>query len=105
MRKRIGGRRRARMAIDTPVTLLTGVDLMAHLYRRAGFGATREEIEAALEQGYEATVEDLLHPERQPDLELDLIQRYYIDMKELRNIDPAQSYWVYRMINTRRPLE
>jgi uncharacterized protein (DUF1800 family) len=29
---------------------------LAHLYRRAGFGATFSEIEAALEQGYEQTV-------------------------------------------------
>src|SRR5207253_8219001 len=56
-------------------------------------------------KGYEATVEELLHPEEQPDLEEDLIFRYYIDMKEARQIDPAQSYWVYRMINTKRPLE
>ena len=30
--------------------------LMAHLMRRAGFGATREELEMYLAQGYEATV-------------------------------------------------
>jgi uncharacterized protein (DUF1800 family) len=81
------------------------VELIAHLYRRAGFGATRDEIEASLAKGYEATVEELLHPEAQPDLEEDLIFRYYVDMKESRQIDPAQSYWVYRMINTKRPLE
>ena len=31
--------------------------LMAHLMRRAGFGASREELDALVEQGYEATVE------------------------------------------------
>ena len=36
--------------------------LMAHLLRRAGFGATRQELEQYLEQGYEAVVESLLHP-------------------------------------------
>ena len=84
---------------------LTDLELMAHLYRRAGFGATREQIEMSLAKGYEATVEELLHPEAQPDLEEDLIFRYYVDMKESRQIEPAQSYWVYRMINTKRPLE
>jgi uncharacterized protein (DUF1800 family) len=84
---------------------LTGVELMAHLYRRAGFGATRDELEAALARGYEATVEELLHPELAPPLEEDLIYRYWPDMKESRQIDPAQSLWVYRMINTQRPLE
>jgi len=81
------------------------IALMAHLMRRAGFGAGRDEIEARAAKGYEATVEELLHPEAKPDLEYDLIYRYYVDMKESRQIDPAQSFWVYRMINTQRPLE
>src|SRR5438093_2733570 len=94
------------MAISSPeVKQLTDLEQMAHLYRRAGFGATRDELEAAVAKGYEATVEELLHPEAQEDLEEDLIFRYYVVMKESRQIDPAQSYWVYRMINTKRPLE
>src|SRR5919205_1820534 len=90
---------------STEVKKLTGIELMAHLFRRAGFGATRDQLEAALARGYEATVEELLHPENAPPLEEDLIFRYYPDMKEARQIDPAQSLWVYRMINTKRPLE
>ncbi len=94
------------MAIRSPeVKKLTDLELMAHLFRRASFGATRDELEAALARGYEATVEELLHPEAQPDVEEDLIFRYYVDMKEARQIDPGQAYWVYRMINTKRPLE
>jgi uncharacterized protein (DUF1800 family) len=84
---------------------LTDLELMAHLYRRAGFGGTRAEIEAAITRGYEATVEALLHPESQPDLDLDLIYRFYPDMKEEREIEITQAYWVYRMINSPRPLE
>ena len=38
------------------------IALMAHLMRRAGFGATREELEAYVAQGYDAVVEELLHP-------------------------------------------
>ena len=41
------------------------VALMAHLLRRAGFGASRDEIEARLTQGYEKTLEELLNPEEQ----------------------------------------
>ena len=94
------------MAISSPdVRTLTDLELMAHLFRRAGFGAIRDELEAALAKGYEATVEEVLHPEAKPDLEYDLVYRYYVDMKESRQIDPAQSFWVYRMINTQRPLE
>ena len=36
--------------------------LMAHLMRRAGFGATREELEKRVAKGYEATVEELIGP-------------------------------------------
>ena len=38
------------------------IALMAHLMRRAGFGATREELEALCEKGYENVVEELLNP-------------------------------------------
>jgi hypothetical protein len=92
-------------AISSPATGLTDLQLMAHLYRRAGFGATRDELEAAVARGYEATVEELLHPEQQPDLDLDLIYRFYPDMKEEREIEITQAYWVYRMINSPRQLE
>lgn len=87
------------------VKQLTDLELMAHLYRRAGFGATRDQLEASVAKGYEACVEELLHPENQPGLEEDLMFRYYIDFKEARNIETAQASWVYRMINTQRPLE
>ncbi len=52
------------------------IALMAHLLRRAGFGATRDQIEAKVAQGYEQTVEELLHPENQPAVEEDVIYRY-----------------------------
>ena len=42
------------------------ISLMAHLMRRAGFGAPLEELEARAAKGYEVTVEELLHPEEQP---------------------------------------
>ena len=35
---------------------------MAHLMRRAGFGATREELEQYVAKGYDATVEELINP-------------------------------------------
>jgi hypothetical protein len=43
--------------------------LLAHLMRRAGFSATREELEAYAAKDYAAVVEDLLHPERFPEVE------------------------------------
>lgn len=84
---------------------LSDLQLMAHLFRRAGFGATREELEAAVARGYEATVETLLHPEAAPPVEEDVFERYYLEAKESFQLDSAQTGWVYRMINTQRPLE
>ena len=34
--------------------------LMAHLLRRAGFGASREELEALVAKGYDEVVDDLV---------------------------------------------
>ncbi len=83
------------------------IDLMAHLMRRAGFGATREELETYVARGYEATVEELLHPESAPPAleDEDLVRRYHVDQNHLLLVESCQAYWLYRMINTRRPLE
>ena len=35
------------------------IAMMAHLLRRAGFGADRDELERLVDQGYEETVEQL----------------------------------------------
>ncbi len=82
------------------------IALMAHLMRRAGFGAGRDELEANVAEGYENVVERLLRPEsgggRMPD---DLIRRYHVDQSELRQLDGAGAYWMYQMITTEQPLE
>ena len=81
--------------------------LMAHLLRRAGFGAGRQELERYAAKGYEAVVEELLHPEDAPTAlaDEDLVRRYHIDQNSLIYVESCQAYWLYRMINTRRPLE
>ncbi len=81
------------------------IALMAHLMRRAGFGATRDELEAMVAKGYSAVVEDLLHTENQPDVDMDLMERYLPEYGELAGIESNQQAWVYRMINTKRPLQ
>ncbi len=55
------------------------IALMAHLMRRAGFGGTYQQVEAQVAKGYEATVEELLHPERQPEIERDMLDRVLIE--------------------------
>ena len=84
---------------------LDELSLMAHLFRRAGFGATYEELEESLAAGYEATVERLLHPEDAPEWDDALFRRYHVDQNSVMLIESAQSYWLYRMINSPRPLE
>ena len=53
------------------------VALLAHLMRRAGFGATRDDLEAMAEQGYEATVEQLIDYESQPAVDEYTLYRYH----------------------------
>ena len=81
------------------------IALMAHLMRRAGFGAPYQEVEARASKGYQATVEELLHPEKQPDMDIYLMRRYFTEMKITNITDGAQANWAFRMINTKRPLE
>ena len=79
--------------------------LMAHLLRRAGFGASHSELEDYLAKGYEATVEELLHPANSDHMPDDIIRRYHVDQSELRQPDAAGANWMYRMITTKCPLE
>ena len=83
----------------------TDIALMAHLLRRAGFGATRSELEAYLAQGYEATVDELLDPADVQSMPEDLIRRYHVDQSELRILDSMGSRWMYRMVTTDAPLQ
>ncbi len=76
--------------------------LVAHLMRRAGFGATSAELDALTsDKTYEEIVDDLVHPERFPELDTSYIDRYYGG--ELVAIHVGK--WLYRMVNTQRPLE
>ena len=75
----------------------TDKPLLAHLLRRAGFGATFQELDRYSQLRYEAVVNQLLHPELQPAIEEDVLERYYIDWKESRNIEGALTESVYRM--------
>ena len=81
------------------------IELMAHLMRRAGFSATRDELEEYVGKGYDAVVEELLHPVDPQNLPDDLIRRYHTDQHEMRQLSGAGAYWMYRMITTRCPLE
>ena len=79
----------------------TDLALAAHLMRRAGFGASRAELEELAERDYAEIVEDLLHPERFPDFPEDLLRRY----NDGEAIDVWASRWIFRMVNSPRQLQ
>ena len=82
------------------------VALMAHLMRRAGFGATRQELEERVAAGYEATVEELLSPEEQEPVDIYEFWRYFNYQWKPGTLGGiGQSGWVWRMINTKAPLQ
>ena len=84
------------------------IALMAHLMRRAGFGAPRAELEERVARGYEATVEELLEPEKHgiPPNEEDLLFRHFsLGYIPGGTTWDGQANYVWQMINTHRPLE
>jgi uncharacterized protein (DUF1800 family) len=62
-------------------------------------------LEARVAKGYEATVEELLHPEAQPELDFDVMMRYKTEWVSKAGLEGQQEEWAFRMINTKRPLE
>jgi len=82
------------------------IALMAHLMRRAGFGAGRDELEARVAKGYEATVEELLHPETQPAVDVYTLLRYQPASLLPGGQPPMGNVnFMYHLVNTKRPLE
>ncbi len=82
------------------------IALMAHLMRRAGFGATREELEERAAKGYEATVEELLNSESQPALDRFELVRYHPWTWKPGTLPGMGAVeWLWYMVNTKRPLE
>src|SRR5438093_1884742 len=82
------------------------IELMAHLMRRASFGAGRDEVEALVAMGYEATVEDLLHPETQLPVDMYTLLRYQPASLLPGGQPPMGNVnFMYHLVNTKRPLE
>ncbi len=80
------------------------IGLMAHLMRRAGFGAQYDEIAERAAKGYEATVEELLNPtEESHGMSLDLWERSFLEWNHFIRCVPEYVAW--RMINSRNQLE
>jgi len=78
---------------------------LAHLLRRAGFGARPSEWAEYAKLGIVGTTNRLLHPEAVPDPFdpiLHDIQGDYVDFDDMSSV---RKWWMYRMSHTPRPLE
>ena len=81
------------------------IALMAHLMRRAGFGASRDELEARAANGYEATVEELLNPAAEPVDRYEFLRYHPGFWKPITSPGMGSAAWFHTMLNTQRPLE
>ena len=74
------------------------------LLRRAGFAAGQKDLQRYQQLGLEGTLQELLHPEF-IDEDLDsLLGRLQGNLLDLQNLEDVQTWWLFRMVQTRRPL-
>ena len=81
------------------------VELIAHLMRRAGFGATRDQLDAYAAKGYQATVEELLDPVEERRMADRLIRRFHPELSAMMGNYGSGDNWLYRMATTSAPLQ
>ena len=68
--------------------------------------ASREDLARYDGRSYEDAVEELIHPERVYDLDEDILSRYMPHTSKAADATPEwNARWMYRMINSPRPLE
>jgi hypothetical protein len=76
---------------------------VAHLLRRAGFGATQEEIKFYLDMGQQGAINYLLNYESIDDSEVDRqVASANLDLTKGADLI---NWWLLRMIYTKRPLQ
>ncbi len=86
---------------------VTRYDKMAHLLRRAAFGARPDEINSFLRKGFEATVDELVNYENvaeDPTIPAQPTTRGGGFNIELLDIPNVMAWWYTIMLKTRRPL-
>lgn len=73
----------------------------AHLFRRAGFGANRKELAAAVQAGHSVTVDGLLKDcETEPQSFLDEVQSLANASLAGGNVKNLSAWWAHRMLST-----
>ena len=81
------------------------IELIAHLMRRAGFGANREQIEAYSDAGYQDTVDFLLNPSKEERMDDHLIRRFHPELSGMMGPNAPGQNWLYIMATTSAPLQ
>ncbi len=87
---------------------VSAYDRMAHLWRRAAFGARPDEINNYIKLGFEAVVDQLINFENvaeSPDVPAQPTTTGGGFDIQLLDIDNITSWWLTRMIYTKRPLQ
>jgi uncharacterized protein (DUF1800 family) len=78
-------------------------EIAAHVLRRAGFGATQEELDRYEQMGLNQAVDTLVDYETTSNAALeDLLAQQSFDFERARDV---QAWWLLRMLYTARPLE
>ena len=90
------------MVVDTKRDL----ELLAHLMRRAGFGATRSQLDALEAKGYDAVVGELLDaPENAPWLGDHMARRFNFEQSGMLGPRASGENWLYRMVTSEAQLQ
>jgi uncharacterized protein (DUF1800 family) len=84
------------------MALTTERGRVAHLLRRAGFGAGAAELDAATSAGVQATLDRLLSPDQQAD---DVGARVPRDAFDFTRAQDAIRWWLLRMVHTKRQFQ
>ncbi len=72
---------------------------VAHLHRRAGFGATRAELLRDLQSGPSAAVDNLLHPPKLPTEAIEAIDSLRQTARTSSNIELLKVCWLNRIVH------
>ena len=76
------------------------------LLRRAGFGLRPGELDQYTQLGWDGTLQQLLNPPEAADQPLEnLLTTLQGSLLDLQNLEDVQTWWLYRMLQTQRPLQ
>ena len=81
------------------------LELLSHLNRRAGFGATRRELEDYGKYSYEDVVETLVTPKETNWMGDYLVRRFDGEASGMINAPGSARRWIYRMMSSDTPLK